>query len=483
MRRENPYPSTWPMIVKAPMVVALLMSLMSAVVSYLIYDRMTASQQTTLNQLAEAYLDGVSTALMPHVLRHDTWEVFDTLDRAKDQYAAVKAVYTVVALTNGTVLASSDPVRFPVSSDLPMELRVPFVDGHKLHIDEGLGVAWVWRPLGEAGWPVGDLFAELNISHLLAERRRVLVALLLGAFFLTVTFVFIGYISVRRMVRPIDLLSRFVEGVRHGRDEPLPPNMINNRTEFGLLFRRFDAMKESIQERSELAERLAEEEKLALIGKLASSMAHEVNNPLGGMRNAIDTIRKHGGNEVARNRSLDLLGRGLDGIANVTRATLVTYKGGSDPEKLKLRDMEDLQFLVQHIVKRKNLNLVWSNRLPQHLSVDGSAVRQIALNLLLNACEASPDDGDVIFEAECSDELMEIIVKDQGSGIPEVVQEQLTSPSTSGVPEVNLGLGAWAVGMLTKRMNGEIRVETNFEKGSMVSVRVPVTGRLREHAS
>jgi signal transduction histidine kinase len=472
------------MIIKAPLMVAVLMSLMSSIVSYLILDRMAAAQQKALAQLAEAYLDGVSTALMPHVIRRDSWEVFDTLDRAREHYAAVKAVFTVVALPGDQVLASSNPSLFPVLSELPWELREPFVDGHlmfpnRIHINEEQGVALVWRPLMEAEQQVGDLFAELDISHLLAERRQVLFTLLSGAFLLTLTFVLIGYAAVRWMVRPIGLLSHFVESVRDGYDEPLPANMLmDQRTEFGLLFKQFDAMKDSIREREELATRLAEEEKLALIGKLASSMAHEVNNPLGGMRNVIDTIRKHGSDEITLTRSLDLLERGLEGIANVTRATLVTYKGGADPAKLAFRDMEDIQLLVQHIVKRRRLNLLWLNTLPQEIMVDGTSVRQIALNLLLNACEATPEDGEVGLEARMEDGRLMVVVRDQGPGIPEDVAKQLISPSISGVPEVSLGLGAWTVGMLTKRLEGRIEIGTNELKGTKVTASFPIGGRV-----
>lgn len=476
-------PATWPMIIKAPLLVAALMSLMSSIVSYLILDRMAAAQQKALTQLAEAYLDGVSTALMPHVIRRDSWEVFDTLDRAREHYAAVKAVFTVVALPEGEVLASSNPTLFPLSSELPWELRAPFIEGHsmfpnRLHINEGQGVALVWRPLMEAEQQVGDLFAELDISHLLAERRQVLLTLLSGAFLLTLTFVFIGYVAVRWMVRPIGLLSHFVESVRHGHDDLLPVGaLMDPRTEFGLLFKRFDAMKDAIREREELATRLAEEEKLALIGKLASSMAHEVNNPLGGMRNVIDTIRKHGSDEATRARSLDLLDRGLEGIANVTRATLVTYRGGADPSKLAFRDMEDIQLLVQHIVKRRQLNLRWSNSLPQETMVDGTSVRQIALNLLLNACEATQEGGEVGLEARVEEGNLVVVVRDQGPGIPDNVVSQLINPSISGLPEISLGLGAWTVGMLTKRLEGRIEVETNEMKGTKVTACFPVGGR------
>lgn len=316
------------MIVKAPVLVALLMNLMSMGVSYAIYDRMTRAQRSSLEKLAETYLDGVSTALIPHVILRDSWEVFDTLDRAQGRYASVKAVYSVVFLTDGTVLAASDPGRFPLGSGMPDPLRQSFDLDRLLQISETEGVARVWRPLMKGDQPLGSLFAELDISYLLQERRRVLMTLFSWAFFLTVSFVLIGYLVVRRMVQPIDMLSHFVEGVRHGWDEGVPDSMMDDRTEFGLLFRRLNAMKGAIEERAELASKLAEEEKLALIGKLASSMAHEVNNPLGGMRNTIDTLRKHGDDVDARMQSLDLLERGLEGIANVTRATLATYKGG-----------------------------------------------------------------------------------------------------------------------------------------------------------
>ena len=98
--------------------------------------------------------------------------------------------------------------------------------------------------------------------------------------------------------------------------------------EFAQLFDRFNAMARALDERESLATHLAEQEKYAVLGKLASGMAHEVNNPLGGLFNALDTFRRHGDDATVRESTLDLLERGLTHIRNVVRSTLVTYRRG-----------------------------------------------------------------------------------------------------------------------------------------------------------
>ena len=468
-------PSAWPMVVKVPLFVATLVILMSVVVSNLIVARLVQGQEASLNQLTEAYLDGVSAALTNPVIREDTWEVFDVLDRAQKRYETVQAIYTVVALPDGTVLASSDPKRFAPKSPVPTSLTAPFEDNHYLHIEEQNGVAWAWRKLAEAGQPIGDLYTEINIAHLLAERRRVLSTLISGTVLLTLLFASTGFFAVRRMVRPITQLGGYLEGVRHGTDEPIPAELFKDeKTEFGRLFRRFNDMKVAIRQRQEIADLLAEEEKLAILGKLASGMAHEVNNPLGGMGNAIDTIRKHGGDEQVRNRSLGILERGLDGIAKVTQATLATYKGSDKLGHLKWRDLEDIKFLVHHKIERRNVDLKWDNDTPPKMRVDGSVTRQIVLNLLLNACEASPTGGEVQFHASATNDHLVIVVQDQGPGIPEAVVAQLRGDTVSAFTDGKYGLGAWTVGTLLKRLDGNIEIETLEGGGTRIAVLLPL---------
>lgn len=475
MSLANLSPKTWPMIVKVPLFVATLVILMSVVVSNLIVARLIQGQEASLNQLTEAYLDGVSAALTNPVIRGDTWEVFDILDRAQERYETVKAVYTVVVLPDGNVLASSDPKRFVPRTPMPIFLTQPFQDNHYLHIEDQQGVAWGWRRLVEAGQHIGDLYTEIDISYLLAERRQVLSALIWGAVLLTLLFAGTGFFAARRMVRPITQLGDYLEGVRDGTGEPIPVRLLkDDKTEFGRLFRRFNDMKVAIRERKELADRLAEEEKLAILGKLASGMAHEVNNPLGGMGNAINTIRKHGGDAQVRSRSLDIIERGLDGIAKVTHATLATYKGGDKLGHLTRQDLEDIKFLVHHKIERRKIDLHWNNDVPQEMLLDGSVTRQIVLNLLLNACEASPEGGALRFSATARDDQLVVVVQDQGPGIPASVAAQLRGDKASVLSESGHGLGAWTVGILLKRLGGRAKIETLEGGGTSITVHLPL---------
>jgi signal transduction histidine kinase len=257
--------------------------------------------------------------------------------------------------------------------------------------------------------------------------------------------------------------------------EPIPAGYrYRVASEFGQLFERFNAMARAFSERQTLAAHLAEQEKCAMLGRLASGMAHEVNNPLGGMLNAIDTIQTYGHDPAVRQASLDLLKRGLAGIRNVVGATLVTYKGSSDTSVLTRIDLEDLRFLVQHETGARRLRLDWDNRLSEPIAIDGPAVRQITLNLLLNACAASPDEGFVAVQVARSDRELRIAVADQGPGLPKDMAALLDQVAPAPTPSPQRkGLGLWTTGRLVRRLGGHIGVE-HPGVGTRVVVNLPI---------
>lgn len=474
MRRLFRDPAAWPLTLKVPMLVALLTVLVAIVLSNVVLRRLASDQEANLRQLAGAYLDGLSTAVIPEVIRGDIWETFDILDRSRALYSGLQARYAVVAKGDGSVLAASDPRRFPVHSKLPQTLTERF-GADDLRIDEEAGLAWARRTLRQEGIELGSILAEIDIAPLLAVRREVLLTLVLVNGALALAFATAGYLTVRRMMRPLGLLRDHVERARDGRVVAIPARHLGDEaTEFGRLFASFNAMAAALREREALAARLAEEERIAQLGKLASGMAHEVNNPLGGMLNLVDTLRKHGDDPAVRRRSLDLLERGLIGIRNVVRATLATYKGETAPERLSGRGLDDLRFLVQHEVNRRALRLDWRNGVAGEIDLDGSAVRQIALNLLLNACAAAPEGGCVGFAARLEGAALRIEVSDSGPGLPEAVRALYERPAlASHPPPGGVGLGVWTVCLLVSRLRGTIR-SGRSAAGTMLAVTLPL---------
>src|SRR5215468_2171703 len=161
-RREAPpmprfwHVASWPLVVKVPIVVAGLMVTVAATTSQVVLWRFAQDQESNLELLTGAYLDGLSAAVLPALVRRNARELFDALDRAQgDRYAGVEPRFAILELPNGTIFASSDPRRFPVQSVVPDELRRRFAAGDGLEIDPNTDRAWLASPLRAAGSPVG----------------------------------------------------------------------------------------------------------------------------------------------------------------------------------------------------------------------------------------------------------------------------------------------------------------------------------------
>jgi signal transduction histidine kinase len=461
-------PITW----RVPLAVAMLMVAVSAVTSERVLNRLRTLQIVYLQSLATSYLDGITASISPSVLRQDSWEIFDALDRMKSENGDIVALETIVATTSNVILAASDPVERQ-TLDL---LDTAFLDNFPakgVNIDEGTARGYIKRDIVHQGRPIGKVLAVFDAAPLLKERREVLATLLLTNSALTGALVLVGFVAVRRMVRPIHVLENHMLEAADGRPAAISEDeYARTNQETRRVFQAFDALLRSESERGQLTRQLAEEEKLASLGRLASGMAHEINNPLGGLMNAVDTLRKHGEKASVRKTSLDLLQRGLQGISEVVQAALATYR----PERLKrplsVRDFEDVRLLLGLELRKRSqtLNIALSKFGDVPCNCPSGPVRQALLNLLLNASAATPNGGTISVTAERTDSRFMISVEDQGAGMPQESKEILTAGSTIKTPRASDGLGLWVVRRIADELGATLTVSENGQGGTVVSM-------------
>ena len=465
-----------PITVKVPIVVVLLMLAIGVAVSERVLSRLVTSQERQLGDLANAYLDGLASPLIEPILRGDPWEIFDILDQAKRVYAAVKPVETIVTDANGIVLASSNPRHAGIGATLPSDF--PASEDHlsKILLRTADARAFIDRRLVVQGRPIGTLHAELDISPLLVERNEVLWTLIASNAALTLFLATLGWFAVRRMVAPMKVLSEHLEAAAaDGSVEPIPEGSIPPATtETGRLFRSFNRVARAVADREALMARLADEERLASLGRLASGVAHEINNPLGGLFNALDTLKVHGAKPPVRAGAIDLLDRGLRGIRDVVRSALAVYRPDREKRDLLSADIEDLRLLVTPEARRKQIELTWDNRLPTEMPVTAFPVRQVVLNLLLNACRATPEGHRVALSAWADARRLEITIDDEGPGLPDQMVAFLAESGSPAPIGAETGLGLWVAKRMASELGGTLVADHSPLGGARLHLTIPL---------
>jgi two-component system OmpR family sensor kinase len=232
-----------------------------------------------------------------------------------------------------------------------------------------------------------------------------------------------------------------------------------------------------------LAAKLAQRERESVLGRLAATVAHEVRNPLGGMSTALNTVRKFGDDPDTRAKGLDLIERGLWSIRDVVNSVLAFHRMPPDSRRLTGGDLDDLRILIEPEISRRRLRLSWDCGIQGTIGVSATETRQITLNLLLNACEASPSDGEVGFRAWIDDDSdhvgrtnLVLQVVDGGSGLPNAVAAALTETDVTDPQDPPRGLGIRVVRDLVRGLGGRIVVTMGFsEHGSRIIVTLPVS--------
>lgn len=462
-----------PLSVRVPLIAAAMMVLVGVVASQQVMATLGTVQEERLRELARLHVDGLTVALGPAVLRRDVWEVYDTLDRATQAMAGQRLVLTVVADEKGRVIAASDPLRAPVDSSLD-SLQKGAQAVEDIHLTGAEPHVRVLSDLVYQGRSVGTILSELDVADLVSERRRVLIWLLAGNAAAALILALGGYLAMRRMLQPVADLAAHMSRA-DGAPEAIPEHHIPvGDTELARLFQTYNAMTGAAAAKAEAERRLAERERFVSLGRLSSSLAHEINNPLGGLLNAADTIRTYADRPEVVRDSVDLLDRGLRHLRDVARATLEQNRLDRQGLPLTTEDFDDLKLLFAPETSRLGQALTWKVDAPTSAlaALPAAPVRQVALNLLLNASTAAGKGGSVDCKVAVRPEGLCLSVSDDGPGLSVEARKRLLSEEDV-LP--GSGVGLRLVRDLVAGLSGRIDYFRTPER-STVQILLPVSG-------
>ncbi len=249
-------------------------------------------------------------------------------------------------------------------------------------------------------------------------------------------------------------------------------------------------LEQMVQERTtrlaELERHRAKMEQLAALGELAAGVAHEINNPLAGIRNALLLIKRHLPSDIKHYNKFDLIDREIDRISTITHQMYQLYRP-SQQEAVSFsirRTIEEVVSLSLPLSRKTKVDSVTHFRSTQTRGPLGhdevflreGELKQVLLNLVHNAMQASRPKSSIDISAVTDDRFLTLSVADRGHGIAPEHLPQLFDPffSTKAVAVgQGMGLGLSVSRSLVEAMKGTIEVKSELDKGSEFIVRLP----------
>lgn len=356
------------------------------------------------------------------------------------------------------------------------------------HPETGKQVLDISTPLSISTKKWGTLRIGLSLETLETQvvtitRRIIYITLTFMGIFLTAAF----WMS-NRLVRPIKLLSQNMDDISPGDYEVKNPS--HREDEIGTLERSFTLMLNRLKIAEEEAEKsremMVQTEKMASVGLLASGVAHEINNPLGGVLNLINQLIKSEPPFEKRQEYLSLAKDGLKRIERIIKQ-LLDFSQERPPELTPV-DMnvivEAVVSIFQHslgekqgITVEKELKFSGDN-----LYVDRYQIEQVLMNLLLNSASFMEDGGRIRVTANNCPDCCCVKVEDNGIGIPEEMKSKIFDPffTTKEVGK-GTGLGLPVSLAIVKQHGGTIEVDSEPGKGSIFTVKLPYNKTKIDH--
>ncbi len=422
----------------------------------------------------------------------------ETVDEVLQGFADAPGVQTIRILdASGTIRHSSRPEEdggraagFPAGRIEPGSLFIRYEEeGDRTY-------ARIYEPIRNAsrcrrchGSQAVNGIMELRLDTTgerasLDEDRVTVLGILLGGQLALVAVVFVFFRSF--IVPPLRRLAGSMDRVAAG--ELAHVEMIDRPEEFAALARQFNRMVDRLVEARRERDRYYEESlaraaQMATVGELATAMAHEIRNPLTGISGALQVLARDPALEPRRPIIREILAT-LDRLSKTVH-DLLAYGRPSPPEMAPTHLGEvargALSLLRRPAERGRNIEIVerYAPDLPPVLA-DAGQLRQIVLNVLLNAVQAQPEGGRIEIETRLVERpggapVARLSIRDHGPGVPEDLVCRIFAPFFTTKPK-GTGLGLAICQRLAEENGGELQARNAEGGGLVVMLDLPIAG-------
>ncbi|MEW6730618.1 MAG: ATP-binding protein [Acidobacteriota bacterium] len=292
--------------------------------------------------------------------------------------------------------------------------------------------------------------------------------------------IIISLLLILQFARPVDALVEAARRVAAG--DFTVKLKTNRRDEVGHLINVFNDMVKGLRERHELETRLYQAEQSAIVGRLASGIAHEVKNPLNYISLTIDYLRSKftPTAEDARIRFYEKMDSIKDEIKRLDRL-IRNFLSYGRPLNLNLKPIS-LRELISGILgltaeqaEQQSIQLQIDEQTDiPIIEADIERLKSCFTNLIINAQQAMPEGGKLQIGFSQKDEGVEVTVQDTGHGIPPENIEKIFEPYFS-TKETGTGLGLALVKRIIEGHGGRIKVESILGKGTSFYIWLPIS--------
>ena len=334
------------------------------------------------------------------------------------------------------------------------------------------------------GYSLGDIRGGMNVTipmdwayaEIKANNMLLLWIALITIIGVSITL-YLGFnlLVTKRLKYLADTMNRYP-------DTPLPRELSQNHPddEIGFLNRHFhklcQRLETSQRELDETRKQVFQNEKQAALGRLVSGISHEINNPLGGMQNCVQTMQRNMDQPELQKRYLDLLNQGIDRIKGTVQQLLNI--GRKEPLEIQQGDIDQTirDCLELTCMGKKNIQLELQLNVGKPICTGIEALRQVIINLAGNAVQAIGSKSGRIKVTSCLYQNgVYISLCDSGPGIPDEYIDHIFEPffTTKEVGE-GTGLGLSISHSLVVQLGGTISVKNNPDGGACFTLSIPI---------